>query len=236
MTDLAAPPAILFEDDWLLVVSKPAGMATQAGKGAADTLEAWARRHLGPGAVRNGFVVGAAHRLDRGTSGVVVLAKRRPAMVGFSRQLSERRVTKRYLALVRGAPRPAKGQLRTPLVDLHGTFGVPQEASTRYEAIAPSSDGAASLIWCRPETGRMHQIRRHLAGVLHPLAGDERYGDPQFSARCRESWGLQRIFLHAASIAFAHPRDDTALMLSAPLPDDLREVVERAGIAAPPLT
>lgn len=226
-------PRVLFEDDWLLVVSKPAGMATQAGRGASDTLEAWARDHLGASAIRNGFTVGAAHRLDRGTSGVVVLAKRRPAMAGFSRQLSDRRVRKSYLALVKGVPRPAKSVIRTPLVDLHGAFGVPQEASTRYETIASSSDRSASLLWCRPETGRMHQIRRHLAGMLHPLAGDDRYGDAGFSAGCRAQWVLERLFLHAASIAFAHPRDGAALTFSAPLPTDLIDVLAKAGIAAP---
>ena len=221
---------VVFEDDWLLAVDKPAGLATQAGKGADDTLEAWARAYLGSHASRNGFTVGAVHRLDRATSGVILLAKRRPAMVNLSRALSERRVHKRYLALVKGVPKKAKDRIRTPLVDLHGAFGVPQEAITRYEILGSNTD--ASLVACFPETGRLHQIRRHFAGLLHPLAGDPKYGDAAFDARARGAWGLQRLFLHAAAITFPHPRDGAAMTLDAPLPDELMNVLGRVGLAA----
>jgi 23S rRNA pseudouridine955/2504/2580 synthase len=225
-------PAVVLEDDWLLVVDKPSGLATQAGKHDTDTLEGWARAYLGPAATRNGFTVGAAHRLDRETSGLVVLAKRRPAMQGFSKALSERRVRKAYLALVKGMPAKPKETLRTPLVDLHGAGGVPQEASTRYELLA--SNGTASLVRCFPETGRLHQIRRHFAGVRHPIAGDTKYGDEAFDRRANAEWGLTRLFLHAASLSFPHPRDGAKVMLEAPLPPDLQPVLARAGLEGKP--
>jgi 23S rRNA pseudouridine955/2504/2580 synthase len=223
---------VLFEDDWLLAVDKPAGLATQAGKGADHTLEAWARAYLGPSATRNGFTVGAIHRLDRATSGVILLAKRRPAMVNVSRALSERRVHKRYLTLVKGVPKKAKERIRTPLVDLHGAFGVPQEAVTRYELLASRTD--ASFVACFPETGRLHQIRRHFAGLLHPLAGDPKYGDAAFDARTRAEWGLERLFLHAAAITFPHPKEGAVMTLEATLPPELATVLARASLANPP--
>jgi 23S rRNA pseudouridine955/2504/2580 synthase len=219
---------VVFEDEWILAVDKPAGLATQAGKGADDTLEAWARGYLGPAATRNGFTVGAVHRLDRATSGVILLAKRRPAMVNLSRALSERRIHKRYLALVKGVPKKPKDRIRTPLVDLHGAFGVPQEAVTRYEQLASRAE--ATLVACFPETGRLHQIRRHFAGLLHPVAGDPKYGDLVFDARARETWGLARLFLHAAAITFPHPKDGAATTLEAPLPEALTSVLARAGL------
>jgi 23S rRNA pseudouridine955/2504/2580 synthase len=222
---------VLFEDDWMLAVDKPAGLATQAGKGAADTLEAWARAYLGPAATRNGFTVGAVHRLDRATSGVLLLAKRRPAMVNLSRALSERRVHKRYVALVKGVPKKPKDRIRTPLVDLHGAFGVPQEAVTRYELLASRTE--ASLVACFPETGRLHQIRRHFAGLRQPLAGDPKYGDAAFDRHAREAWGLERLFLHAAAITFPHPKDGASTTLESPPAPELASVLARAGLSLP---
>ena len=149
-------------------------------------------------------------------------------MVAFSRALSDRRVKKRYLALVKGLLSKAKDVIRTPLVDLHGSGGVPQEASTRYEVISSIDD--ASLVACFPETGRLHQIRRHFSGVRHPLASDEKYGDEAFDAVAREKWGSTRLFLHAAGLSFPHPKDGEKVTLEAPLPDDLTNVLARAGL------
>ena len=161
----------------------------------------------------------------------MVLAKRRPAMTGFSQQLSARQVRKRYLALVRGKLPRAKDTIRTPLVDLHGAFGAPQEASTRYEVL--SSSASATLVACFPETGRLHQIRRHFHGLRHALAGDGKYPDEPFNRLSRESWGLNRLFLHASSIAFAHPQDGRRLVIEAPLPGELAAVVAAAGLTLP---
>jgi hypothetical protein len=136
----------------------------------------------------------------------------------------------RYLALVRGVPRKAKDRLATPLVDLHGAFGVPQEAATRYELLRSRPE--AALVACFPETGRLHQIRRHFEGVRHPLAGDPKYGDPAFDALARREWGLERLFLHAAAITFPHPRDGVKTTLEAPLAPELEAVLERAGLGA----
>ncbi len=219
---------VLLEDDWLLAVDKPSGLATQAGRGSEETLEAWARGHLGAAATRNGFTVGAVHRLDRDTSGVILLAKRRPAMVALSKALSERRLRKRYIALVKGTLPKVKETIRTPLIDQHGRGGVPQEASTRYEVLAARPE--ASLVACFPETGRLHQIRRHFSGILHPLAGDPKYGDAAFDRLANESWGLPRIFLHAATLTFPHPKDGAKTTLEAPLPVELASVLARAGL------
>jgi 23S rRNA pseudouridine955/2504/2580 synthase len=230
---------VLFEDEWMMGVNKPSGMAVHAGSGiTGGTLVDYVRAHLGPRAVRNGFAASPAHRLDRETSGVILVAVRRPAMVHFTEVFTEGRATKRYLALVKGRmPRPS-GRIDTPLSEHQQTAlskarrGVKmQEAVTRWHLVAQG--GEAALLSCTLETGRTHQIRRHLTSVGHPVAGDKKYGDFAFNREAKARWGLKRLFLHAASIEFPHPEDGRTVRLEAPLPPELREVLGRAGIAVP---
>lgn len=217
------PPDVplLLEDEWLLAVDKPSGLATHGGGGLDVSLTDWIAKHLGPKGERNGFRVSPAHRLDRETSGVILIAKRRPAMARLMAQFEAGLVHKRYLALVRGAP-PDEGVIDRPLESQDGRK---QAAVTRF-TVRERREGFA-LVECRPETGRRHQLRLHFQLYGHPIVGDAQYGDEALNTRAKATLGLTRLFLHAESIAFAHPRDDAPLTITAPLAGDLEQVIAR---------
>ena len=232
---------VLYQDDAVLAVSKPSGLAAHPGTGIQEaTLVEEARAFLGaPEAPPGEFRPSPAHRLDRETSGVVLVAKTRQAMVRLGEIFSDgREVRKTYLALCRGKmPRDA-GTIDIPLSEHEQTArskerrGVNfQEAVTRYQVL--SSMKEASLLSVRIETGRTHQIRRHLQAAGHPVAGDRRYGDFPFNRRARQRWGLDRMFLHAWKLSLPHPLTGARLALSAPLPEELREVLARMNLPAP---
>jgi len=233
---------VLLEDEHLLAVDKPAGLAAHPGSGIEGaTLVDEVRAHLGVAAdlPPGEFRPSPAHRLDRETSGVVLVAKTRRAMVGLGALFAEGDdVRKTYLALVKGKmPRPS-GTIDTPLSEHEQTArsrdrrGVNfQEALTRWQATSSNRD--ASLLTVRIETGRTHQIRRHLQAAGHPVAGDRRYGDFAFNRVARARWGLRRMFLHALRLEIPHPVTKAPLDLVAPLPDDLLEVLSRANLTAP---
>jgi 23S rRNA pseudouridine955/2504/2580 synthase len=230
---------VLLEDDWMMAVDKPSGMAVHTGSGiTGGTLVDYVRAYLGPKGVRNGFSASPAHRLDRDTSGVILVAVRRPAMVHFTEVFTEGRAQKRYLTLVKGRmPRPS-GRIDVPLTEHQQTaaskarHGIKlQEAVTRWQLL--EQGGEAALLACTIETGRTHQIRRHLAALGHPVAGDKKYGDFAFNREVKARWGLKRLFLHAGSIQFPHPEDGRTIQLEAPLPPELRDALTRAAIAFP---
>jgi len=223
MLPRVADPVVLFEDEWILVVDKPSGLAVHSGAGVTDaTVNDWAARYLGPRAIRNDFAASVAHRLDRETSGVVIIAKRRPAMRKLAEAFEQHAVLKDYLALVGGRLPHEEGRLDTPLMDL-ARPGRMQTAVTAYrvEERFPS----ATLIACSPGTGRKHQIRRHLAQLGCPVLGDSVYGAAGQNQQAAEAWGLRRMFLHARSLTFAHPRDGAPVHVVAPLPAELTGVV-----------
>jgi 23S rRNA pseudouridine955/2504/2580 synthase len=230
---------VLFEDDWLMAIDKPSGMAVHTGSGiTSGTVVDYVRAYLGERAVRNDFAASPAHRLDKETSGVLVVAKRRPAMVHFTDVFTYGRAKKRYLTLVKGRMPQPKGLVDLPLAEHQQTSesrarrGVNmQPARTRWTLVRQGSDGA--LLSCTIETGRTHQIRRHLAAIGHPVAGDRRYGDFAFNREVRARWGLKRLFLHAERIELPHPNGGETLTLEAPLPAELREVLHRAALALP---
>jgi len=214
-------------------------MAVHTGSGiTGGTLVDYVRAYLGPKGVRNGFSASPAHRLDRDTSGVILVAVRRPAMVHFTEVFTEGRAQKRYLTLVKGRmPRPS-GRIDVPLTEHQQTaaskarHGIKlQEAVTRWQLL--EQGGEAALLACTIETGRTHQIRRHLAALGHPVAGDKKYGDFAFNREVKARWGLKRLFLHAGSIQFPHPEDGRTIQLEAPLPPELRDALTRAAIAFP---
>jgi len=237
-----APPVdpkklkILYEDDWLMAVDKPSGMAVHSGSGiTSGTLVDYVRAHLGPKAERNGFAASPAHRLDRETSGVILVAKRRPAMVHFTQVFTHGHPLKRYLALVKGRMPKDHGVVDLPLSEHQQTAesrarrGVNmQEAVTRYRVLRQSGDSA--LLECLIDTGRTHQIRRHLAAIGHPVAGDRKYGDFAFNREVRTRWGLKRLFLHAARIDFPHPEHGRKMSAEAELPLELADVLRRASM------
>ncbi|XXF76748.1 RluA family pseudouridine synthase [Myxococcaceae bacterium GXIMD 01537] len=227
---------ILLEDDWMMAVDKPSGMAVHTGSGiTGGTLVDYVRAYLGPKAVRNDFAASPAHRLDRETSGVILVAKRRPAMVHFTEVFTHGHPKKRYLTVVKGKMPKPSGVIDLPLSEHQQTAaskavrGVNmQEAVTRWKVVKQSGDSA--LLSCTIETGRTHQIRRHLAAVGHPVAGDKKYGDFAFNRDVRARWGLKRLFLHAEYIEFPHPEHGAKVAVEARLPSELKDVLKRAAL------
>jgi len=230
---------VLYEDEHVLVVDKPAGLAAHPGSGIegatlVDEVRAYLRvpDDLPPGEFRPS----PAHRLDRDTSGIVLTAKTRKAMVRLGELFTEGdEIRKAYLALAKGKmPRPT-GVIELPLSEHEQTSrsrdrrGVNfQEAVTRWQVTSSNHD--ASFLSVRIETGRTHQIRRHLQAMGHPVAGDRRYGDFPFNKEARSRWGLRRMFLHAWKLEIPHPVTGAPLRLESPLPPELAEVLGLANL------
>jgi 23S rRNA pseudouridine955/2504/2580 synthase len=224
---------IIYEDARLLVLDKPAGLAVHGGSGVAlGCIEAL--RVLRPDAKSLELV----HRLDRATSGCLLVAKRRSALRQLHAALREGGLDKRYLALVKGlwergsrevdlplAARRREGEVRVRVDEAEGKL-----ARSRFRRVE-AFGALASLVEVQLLTGRTHQIRVHAAHLGHPLAGDERYGDERFNAAMREL-GLGRMFLHAHSLAFAWPDTGQDFAVSAPLPDELKAVLDALTAAA----
>jgi 23S rRNA pseudouridine955/2504/2580 synthase len=218
--------AILFEDQRLLVLDKPAGVAVHGGSGVSfGVIEALRRlrpqeRHLE-----------LVHRLDRETSGCLLLSKKRSALRILHELLRENQVDKRYLALLAGTWGRAEAEVTAPLLKntLRGgermvrvdPAGKPSH--TRFRRLAVYRD--ATLVEARLLTGRTHQIRVHAAHLGTPILGDLKYGDPEANRRVREQ-GLRRLFLHASSLAFRWPGEPDDVFVQAPLPAELHELLE----------
>jgi 23S rRNA pseudouridine955/2504/2580 synthase len=211
---------IIYEDKRLLVVDKPSGVAVHGGSGISHGVIELLR-HARP-ELRDLSLV---HRLDRETSGCLVLAKRRSALRELHARFREGQVEKNYLALVVGDWQHGEQLIDAPLLVEHRKSGerhvIVSKAGKPAQTLVQLSRtfGKYSLMQCSPMTGRTHQIRVHLQFTGHPLVGDERYGDEEANKKARKL-GLKRLFLHAQSIAFA---DDSGndLHFTAPLADDL---------------
>ena len=222
---------VLYEDKRLLVINKPAGVAVHGGSGIRHGVVELLR-HARPD-LRD---LGLVHRLDRETSGCLVLAKRRSALRELHERFRSGNVEKNYLALVVGDWQYGEQTIDVPLLVQNRKGGERhvivsskgKEAQTRVSL--SRTYGIYSLLQCAPFTGRTHQIRVHLQHAGHPILGDDRYGDEAANERAREL-GLRRLFLHAQSIAFA---DDSGndLHFTAPLADDLEQFLAVGVIAA----
>jgi 23S rRNA pseudouridine955/2504/2580 synthase len=227
---------ILYEDDWMMVIDKPSGMAVHPGSGiVTGTVVDLVRQYLGPRAFRNDFGASPAHRLDRETSGVLVVACRRPAMVHFTEIFTDHRAKKKYLALVKGKMPEPSGIIDMPLAEHQQTAesrarrGVNmQNAVTRWRLLAQGPSTA--YVECVIETGRTHQIRRHFAAIGHPIVGDKKHGDFAFNREAKASWGIDRMFLHAAHLELPHPEDKRRMVMDAALPAELTQVLKAAGV------
>ena len=217
--------AILYEDDRLLILNKPSGLAVHGGSGLSyGVIEGL--RALRPQAPYLELV----HRLDRDTSGCLLIAKKRSALRRLHELLRSNRMDKRYLALVKGPWRGGERQVTAPLlknilrsgermvrVDAAG-----KPASSVFRPLAISK--TASLVEVKLETGRTHQVRVHAASLGQPIAGDDKYGDDDFNRRMREV-GLKRLFLHAQALRFQLAEGEAPLEVRAPLDDELKQVL-----------
>ena len=223
------PLPVVFEDACLMVVNKPAGLAVHGGSGISfgviEQLRAWRPE------IR---MLELAHRLDRETSGLLAVAKKRSTLTALHDMLREGRVEKRYLALV-------AGQWPNPLQHVHAPlFKYLTPEGERRVRVADDGKPAHSIVrriqcWrhfslleVELKTGRTHQIRVHLSHLGFPIAGDDKYGDFTLN-KTLESKGLRRMFLHAAQLAFTHPANGERRRLEAPLPEELRVFVESLG-------
>ncbi len=219
--------AIVHEDERVLVLNKPAGLAVHGGSGLAfGAIEALR-------ALRPDEPLELAHRLDRDTSGCLLVARTRSALRILHALLREGEVEKRYAALVAGRWRLGCKTIDAPVLTNLRQGGervvrVHAEGKIALSVFAPQEHfrDVATRMDVAIQTGRTHQIRVHAAFAGHPVAGDEKYGDREFNARMRE-FGLRRMFLHAASVAFAWPGGGVPFRTSAPLPTDLEAVLER---------
>ncbi len=221
--------AVLYEDDDIVVVDKPRGVVAHptpgwTGPTVIDGLLAAGHTVATSGAAERQGIV---HRLDANTTGVMVVAKSEPAYSALKHAFRERRVAKRYHALVQGHPDPLRGTVDAP-IGRHpsgdGRFAVVSDGRpsvTHYDTL--EAFRAASLVSVDLETGRTHQIRVHMAAIRHPVAGDLTYGaDPVLAARL----GLTRQWLHAVSLAFAHPADGRPVSFTSTYPADLAHALD----------
>ncbi|MFH1808303.1 MAG: pseudouridine synthase [Pseudomonadota bacterium] len=212
-------------DDSLLAVDKPSGLPMHRG---------WARapqyldRLLADQLHRDVFLV---HRLDQGTSGVVLLALSPDAANAMHQLFNQRCVHKRYLALVRGEP-PACGLVDYAIPRAPGKERVSAQTAFRTLATVETQPRAMALVEAAPTTGRLHQVRRHLKHLRHPVVNDANHGDNRFNRAVQAFHGLTRLALHAAAIRFEHPITGVPVTVSAPLPDDLAGPLRHMGFDA----
>ncbi|KQW84094.1 RluA family pseudouridine synthase [Brevundimonas sp. Root1279] len=225
---------VLFEDPHVLALAKPAGLSSQGGRIKAHTLDdlLWAFMRS------NGKRPELVHRLDRDTSGVILAAKTKPAAGFLGKALQAKRFKKTYRALVSAAPEPRDGKIETPLLRQEigresymraVTADTPgaQASVSRYRTLAASEEGA--LVELEPQTGRMHQLRVHMASIGRPLAGDVRYGGAlTFAGR-----PAPRLMLHAAKLVFPHPEGGYRTIEALP-PEDFETLARAAGLTEVP--
>jgi 23S rRNA pseudouridine1911/1915/1917 synthase len=226
--ELRRPPAVVYRDEHLLVVDKPAGLVVHPGAGrAVDTLVDLLRGELGGGEPgRTGIV----HRLDRDTSGLLVVARSEEAHRRLTNLVRRRALERIYLALVAGRPQSRAGRIEAAIgrdrndpTRVSLDTDVPRHAVTHFEIERLWAEHA--LLRVRLETGRMHQIRVHLAAIDLPVVGDVVYGAPEPE--------LDRQFLHATRLAFPHPFRGDRIEVASPLPPELQAYVDRLGPPVP---
>jgi len=234
-TAIAAPPevvaglTILHEDDDIVVVDKPVGVAAHPSPGWTGPTVLGGLAALGVRVSTSGAAErqGIVHRLDVGTTGVMVVAKSEQAYTALKRAFKERTVDKRYHSVVQGHPDPSRGTIDAP-IDRHPTHDYKwavvaggRSSVTHYDTL--EAFRAASLLDIRLETGRTHQIRVHMAALRHPCVGDLTYGaDPVLARRL----GLERQWLHARALGFPHPADGRWVVFTSPYPVDLARALE----------
>jgi 23S rRNA pseudouridine1911/1915/1917 synthase len=234
------PLTIVFEDEHLLLVDKPAGLVVHPAAGNLDgTLVNALLHHCGESLSGIGGVArpGIVHRIDKDTSGLLVVAKTDVAHEGLAKQFAAHSMHRRYLAIVSGVPRTVEGTVDGPLARsttdrkkiaiVEGRRG--KRAVTHWKRLE-ALNGAA-LIECLLETGRTHQVRVHMASIRHPLLGDPVYGrSGKTHGKLLKELGFHRQALHAAELGFTHPVTKHRLSFSSPMPPDMQELKRALGV------
>jgi 23S rRNA pseudouridine1911/1915/1917 synthase len=230
---------IVFEDDHLLVVDKPAGMVVHPAAGNPDgtlvnaLLHHCAGRLSGIGGVARPGIV---HRIDKDTSGLLVVAKTDVAHEGLAAQFARHDLDRRYLAIVDGRPNPARGSVDAPVARSSSDrkkmaiveSGRGKRAITHYLMLRPLADSA--LVECRLETGRTHQVRVHMSSIGHPLLGDPVYGSRRAHRELLKRLNFERQALHAAELGFIHPVTRSSLSFKSAIPSDMQELLSALSL------
>jgi len=234
------PLTIAFEDEHLLVVDKPAGLVVHPAAGNLDgTLVNALLHHCGGSLSGIGGVArpGIVHRIDKDTSGLLVVAKTDVAHEGLARQFAAHSIDRRYLAIVNGVPNVSKGTVDAPLARsasnrkkiaiVEGSRG--KRAVTHWSRLHDLKD--AALVECRLKTGRTHQVRVHMASIGHPLVGDPVYGRAgKTHGKILKELRFHRQALHAAELGFIHPVTKNRLSFQSPMPPDMQELFNALGV------
>jgi 23S rRNA pseudouridine1911/1915/1917 synthase len=232
MADAAKPAArapftIAYQDEHVIVVDKAAGVVMHPARGhREDTLAQLLQPLLGDEATADPERRGIVHRLDRDTSGLLVVARSEQALTRLQAALAQRQIEREYIALVEGRPPARSGTIEAPIgrdprMRTRMAVGGAGQREARTHFTLERSFADTSLLRLRLETGRTHQIRVHLQAIGHPVCGDPEYGTAGLL-------GLERQFLHATRLAFAHPTSGAHIEVSSPLPPDLQAALERA--------
>jgi len=238
------PLNIVFEDEHLIVVDKPAGMVVHPAAGNPDgTLVNALLHHCGGSLSGIGGVArpGIVHRIDKDTSGLLVVAKSDAAHEGLSAQFADHSIERLYLAVVNGVPLPRKGRIEGRIgrsdANRKKMAALPKESSRGKHAVTHYNTvkvmDSCALVECRLETGRTHQVRVHLTSIGHPLLGDPAYG--RANARIRpllQRLGFARQALHAAVLGFVHPVTSQPVRFVSEIPADMRELGRELGFNA----
>jgi 23S rRNA pseudouridine1911/1915/1917 synthase len=234
------PLRVVFEDQHLLVVDKPAGLVVHPAAGNSDgTLVNALLHHCGASLSGIGGVArpGIVHRIDKDTSGLLVVAKTDVAHEGLAKQFAAHSIERRYLAIVSGVPKAAEGTIDEPLARsaanrkkiaiVKGSRG--KRAVTHWRRVTVLSQ--AALVECRLETGRTHQVRVHMASIGHPLVGDPVYGrSGKAHGKLLNELQFHRQALHAAELGFIHPVTKHRLSFASAMPPDMQELFEALGV------
>jgi 23S rRNA pseudouridine1911/1915/1917 synthase len=234
------PLTIVFEDEHLLVVDKPAGLVVHPAAGNFDGTLVNALLHHCAGKLSGiGGVArpGIVHRIDKDTSGLLVVAKTDVAHEGLAKQFAAHSIDRRYLAIVSGVPRASEGVVDAPLARsatsrkkiaiVEGSRG--KRAVTHWKRLKLLKDSA--LVECRLETGRTHQVRVHMASLGHPLVGDPVYGrSGKTHSKLLKELGFHRQALHATELGLTHPVTKSRLSFISPMPTDMQELLSALGV------
>jgi tRNA pseudouridine65 synthase len=214
---------LLFVDEYIVVANKPCGLLVHRGWDNDDDVALFRVRDA------VGARVYPIHRLDRGTSGVLLFARSPEIAATLGGQIGTGRLERRYLALVRGRP-PSAGVIDHPIPKGETKDAARVPAVTRFRVVAQSAVDRCSLVEAIPRTGRLHQVRRHLRHLNHPLVGDVNYGSGEINRHYRATYNLRRLALHAHLLVLEHPVAGGRMVVRAPMPDDLAVALAALGL------